>query len=75
VVLFNGCFLKRESNAGANFFSRKNGEAVPRPNASDGEHLSRGRLPPRAPYLSKNIPDVVHRAKSEWRAIASRWIE
>jgi hypothetical protein len=40
--------LREESNAGANFFSRKNGEAVPKPNASDGEHSSCGRLLSRA---------------------------
>jgi len=28
------------------FSTGKTSEAVPRPNASDGEHLSRGRIPP-----------------------------
>ena len=35
-------------NAGAEFFNRKFSEAVPRPSASDGERLSRGKILSRA---------------------------
>jgi hypothetical protein len=37
--------LDEEANGGARFSAEKSCEPVPRPNASDGEHLSRGRLP------------------------------
>jgi hypothetical protein len=37
--------INSESNAGAEFSAGKFREAVPRPNASGGERLSRGRLP------------------------------
>jgi len=48
VVGFCLCSWREDLNAGAEFFNRKFSEAVPRPSASDGERLSRGKILSRA---------------------------
>jgi hypothetical protein len=48
-ILFSfGNFLEESNRRSRIFSAEKIGEAVPRPNASDGEHSSRGAIPPGA---------------------------
>ena len=50
-VMFSGRSVMGRRTAEQEFLAENSCKPVPRPNASDGEHLSRGRLPLPAPYL------------------------